>query len=97
VTTLLEQHLKRFDSSEVVAKLQAAGVPCGPIWSVAQVMDSEFVQARGVTTELEHPELGTLKLTTPPFEFDGQRLAVRNPPPTLNQHELEILEELGIW
>ena len=96
VSLMLEQHLKRYTSSEVVVKLQAAGVPCGPIWSVSQVMESEFVQARGVTTELEHPELGTLKLTTPPFEFDGQRLKVRNPPPTLNQHEQEILEELDI-
>ncbi len=94
VTKRLEQHLKRFNSSEVVTKLQAAGVPCGPIWSVAEVMESEFVQARGVTTNLEHPELGTVKLTTPPFEFDGQKLTVRNPPPTLNQHEQEILEEL---
>ncbi len=94
VTNLLEQHLKRFDSSEVVEKLQLAGVPCGPIWSVSEVMESEFVQARGVTTELEHPEFGTVKLTTPPFEFDGQRLVVRNPPPTLNQHEQEILSEL---
>jgi formyl-CoA transferase len=94
VTRLLERHLKRYSSSEVVAKLQAAGVPCGPIWNVSEVMESEFVQARGVRTELEHPELGMVKLTTPPFEFDGQRLAVRKPPPTLNQHEQEILAEL---
>ena len=91
---LLEQHLKQFTSEEAVSRLQAAGVPCGPIWSVAQVMESEFVQARGVTTELEHPELGSMRLTTPPFEFDGKRLEVRYPPPTLNQHETEILSEL---
>jgi crotonobetainyl-CoA:carnitine CoA-transferase CaiB-like acyl-CoA transferase len=94
ITMLLEQHLKRFSSQEVVARLQAAGVPCGPIWSVAQTMESEFVRARGVITELEHESLGAVHLTTPPFEFDGQRLAVRMPPPTLNQHEQEILAEL---
>ena len=93
---LLEQHLKQFTSEEAVSRLQAAGVPCGPIWSVAQVMESEFVQARGVTTELEHPELGSMRLTTPPFEFDGKRLEVRYAPPTLNQHEEEILAELEI-
>jgi crotonobetainyl-CoA:carnitine CoA-transferase CaiB-like acyl-CoA transferase len=96
VSMLLERHLQHFSSSEVVAKLQAAGVPCGPIWSVSEIMESEFVQARGVTTELEHPELGTVKLTTPPFEFDGQRLEIRIPPPSLNQHEQEILEELEL-
>jgi crotonobetainyl-CoA:carnitine CoA-transferase CaiB-like acyl-CoA transferase len=86
---LLEQHLKRYTSEEAVSNLQAAGVPCGPIWSVAQAMESEFVQARGVTTEI-----GSQRLTTPPFEFDGQRLEVRYPPPILNQHEIEILSEL---
>ena len=91
---LLEQHLKQFTSEEAVSRLQAAGVPCGPIWSVAQTMESEFVKARGVTTELEHPELGSMRLTTPPFEFDGKRLEVRYAPPTLNQHEAEILAEL---
>ena len=91
---LLEQHLKRFTSEEAVSRLQAAGVPCGPIWSVAQVMESEFVKARGVRTQLEHPKLGSVRLTTPPFEFDGERLEVRLPPPTLNQHEAEILAEL---
>lgn len=94
VKQLLEQHLQRFTSNQVIDRLQAAGVPCGPIWSVAQVMESEFVKARGVTTELEHQALGTIRLTTPPFEFDGQRLAVRLPPPMLNQHEQEILTEL---
>jgi crotonobetainyl-CoA:carnitine CoA-transferase CaiB-like acyl-CoA transferase len=86
---LLEGHLKRFSSEQAVARLQAAGVPCGPIWSVAQVMESEFVNSRGITTEI-----GSQRLTTPPFEFDGARLEVRCAPPTLNQHELEILSEL---
>ncbi len=86
---LLEQHLKRLTSEQAVSRLQAAGVPCGPIWSVSDVMESEFVAARGITTEID-----SLLLTTPPFEFDGQRLEVRMPPPRLNQHREEILTEL---
>ena len=91
----LEVHLARFTTDEAVALLQAAGVPCGPVWSVAQAINSAFVQARGVTQSLEHPGLGSVKLLTPPFEFDGQRLEVRYAPPTLGEHTREILEEIS--
>jgi 2'-deoxynucleoside 5'-phosphate N-hydrolase len=70
-------------------------VPCGPVWSVAQAINSHFVQARGVIQSLEHPSLGNVKLLTPPFEFDGQRLEVRFAPPTLGEHTREILEEVS--
>jgi 2'-deoxynucleoside 5'-phosphate N-hydrolase len=36
-----------------------------------------------------------VKLLTPPFEFDGQRLEVRFAPPTLGEHTREILEEVS--
>jgi crotonobetainyl-CoA:carnitine CoA-transferase CaiB-like acyl-CoA transferase len=91
----LEAHLARFTTDQAVELLQTAGVPCGPVWSVAQAMTSAFVQARGVTQMLEHPSLGSVKLLTPPFEFDGQRLEVRFAPPTLGEHSQEILEEIS--
>jgi crotonobetainyl-CoA:carnitine CoA-transferase CaiB-like acyl-CoA transferase len=91
----LEAHLARFTTDQAVELLQAAGVPCGPVWSVSQAMNSAFVQARGVTLILEHPSLGSVKLLTPPFEFDGQRLKVRYAPPTLGEHSQGILEEVS--
>jgi crotonobetainyl-CoA:carnitine CoA-transferase CaiB-like acyl-CoA transferase len=91
----LEVHLARFTTDQAVELLQAAGVPCGPVWSVAQAMNSAFVHARGVTQSLEHPSLGSVQLLTPPFEFDGQRLEVRFAPPTLGEHSQEILEEIS--
>jgi crotonobetainyl-CoA:carnitine CoA-transferase CaiB-like acyl-CoA transferase len=91
----LEVHLARCTTDEAVGLLQAAGVPCGPIWSVAQAMASTFVQARGVTQSLGHPSFGSVHLLTPPFEFDGQRLEVRFAPPTLGEHTQEILEEVS--
>jgi crotonobetainyl-CoA:carnitine CoA-transferase CaiB-like acyl-CoA transferase len=91
----LEAHLARFTTDQAVELLQAAGVPCGPVWSVAQAMNSQFVQVRGVTQSLEHPSLGYVQLLTPPFEFDGQRLEVRYAPPTLGEHSQEILEDVS--
>ncbi len=85
----LEAHLLRFTTDDAISRLQNAGVPCGPVWTVAQAMASEFSVARGVISNV-----GGTRVLTPPFEFDGERLEVRRAPPKLGQHTIEILEEL---
>jgi crotonobetainyl-CoA:carnitine CoA-transferase CaiB-like acyl-CoA transferase len=85
----LEAHIARFTTDDAISRLQNAGVPCGPVWTVAQALESDFVEARGVISDVD----GT-RVLTPPFEFDGERLKVRRAPPKLGQHTDEILEEL---
>ncbi len=95
VTKRLEAHLERFSSHQAIELLQSAGVPCGAVWSVAQALESDWAASRAVVQSLEHPELGTVRVTKPPFELDGQDLPVRFAPPRLNQHAAEILEWLA--
>ena len=90
VNSLLEAALMRCPSAEVVPLLQAAGVPCGPVWSVAQVMQSDFVSSRNMVTTA--PD-SAVRVSAPPLEFDGERLPVRLEPPSLNAH----CEHLEAW
>jgi crotonobetainyl-CoA:carnitine CoA-transferase CaiB-like acyl-CoA transferase len=94
VKARLERHLSRFASEAAIERLQTAGVPSGAVWSVGQALESEWAQSRGVVQDLEHPELGKMRLTTPPFELDGARLPIRHAPPRLDEHRAEILEWL---
>ena len=94
VVRRLETHLARFSSNEAVTVLQAAGVPCGAVWSVGQALESDWAASRGVVQNVEHPELGTVRLTSPPFEFDRAGLPIRLPPPRLDEHRQEILDWL---
>jgi crotonobetainyl-CoA:carnitine CoA-transferase CaiB-like acyl-CoA transferase len=94
VKTRLERHLSRFSSEAAIERLQTFGVPCGAVWSVGQALESEWVQSRGVVQTVQHPELGKMCLTTPPFELDGERLPIRHAPPRLDEHRAEILEWL---
>jgi succinate---hydroxymethylglutarate CoA-transferase len=80
-----------------LAKLKAAGVPCGRINSVAEALADPQAQARQMIETVAHPTIGDLKLVGPPYKFSGTPASVRRPPPTLGEHTDEILcDELGL-
>jgi len=86
------------DKAEVwIAKLIAAGVPCGKINSVAAALAEPHTQAREMVETVDHPTIGALKMLGIPFRFSDTACAVQRPPPTLGQHADEILGgELGL-
>jgi succinate--hydroxymethylglutarate CoA-transferase len=80
-----------------IARLQAAGVPCGRINSVAQALEDPHTAARGMVETVEHPTIGPLRMLGIPFKLAGTPASVRRPPPTLGQHTTEILrDDLGL-
>jgi succinate--hydroxymethylglutarate CoA-transferase len=80
-----------------LAKLKAAGIPCGKINSVAEALDDAQTAARRMIETIEHPDAGALKMLGIPFKFSATACSVRRPPPTLGQHSEEILSsELGL-
>jgi crotonobetainyl-CoA:carnitine CoA-transferase CaiB-like acyl-CoA transferase len=80
-----------------LAKLKAAGVPCGRINSVAEALAEPQTAARQMIETIEHPTIGALKLLGMPYKFSGTPATVRCPPPLLGEHTEEILtEELGL-
>ena len=78
-----------------LGRLDAAGVPCGPINSIAQVFADEQVRALGLVEEVAHPTAGTVRLVKPPFDLDRSPAATRRHPPLRGEHTGEILRDLG--
>ena len=75
--------------------LTAAEVPCGPINSIAEVFEDPQVLALGMVEEIAHAAMGSVRLVRSPIELDRTPAATRRPPPTLGEHGVEVLAELG--
>lgn len=86
--------LRQYTRAEVTERLEAAGVPCGPVYNMQEVFADPHVQERGVAVSVPHATLGETTVTTPPWLFDDQRPPVRRAPPAAGQHTAEILAEL---
>jgi succinate--hydroxymethylglutarate CoA-transferase len=94
---LINEALSHDGADAWLAKLKAAGIPCGKINSVAQALDDPQTAARQMIETIEHPTVGALKMLGIPFKFSDTACSVRRPPPTLGQHSEEILSgELGL-
>jgi crotonobetainyl-CoA:carnitine CoA-transferase CaiB-like acyl-CoA transferase len=74
-----------------VAALEAIGVPCGPINTVADVFADPHVVARAMRVEMEHPLAGTTPLVANPLRMSQTPVSYRHAPPTLGQHNDAIL------
>ncbi len=82
-------------TAEWLARLEAAGVPAGPILSIGAMHADPQVRARGMVVALDHPEAGRVETLGPPVKFSETPAAVRRPAPLLGQHTREVLAEYG--
>jgi formyl-CoA transferase/CoA:oxalate CoA-transferase len=92
---LLEAALAARGRQEWAKLLEEAGVPCAPIATVAEALDSPQAAARGMVAELEHPTVGRLRTVGSPLRLSDTPVALRTAPPVLGQHTDEVLAETG--
>ncbi|HET9660788.1 MAG TPA: CoA transferase [Thermomicrobiales bacterium] len=91
----LEANLGQRTTAEVVELLDKAGVPCGPIYDIAQVFDDPQAVHSQMRQSAQHSTVGEIGLTGFPYRVGGETLQVRNPPPVLGEQSEDILSELG--
>ncbi len=92
---LLEAIVRDRPAAFWAEKLEAAGVPCGPINSIAQALGDQQAVARGIRVDLPHPVGGTVPLVGMPIRMSGSSPNYERPPPLLGQHTDEVLRELA--
>ena len=91
----LNEALKTKTSEYWVEKLNAAGVPCGPIYTVDQVFADPQVQYLEAAAEVQHPALGRFKVVNQAVKLSRTRATMAAATPEVGEHTDEILKELG--
>ena len=94
LTRLLNEVFLKRPTKEWIARLEAAGVPCGPINDLSQVFSEPQALARELRMELPHPSAGKVSLVRSPMRFSETPVEHGVPPPTLGQHTDEVLRDV---
>ena len=92
---LMNAKLEHRTVREWIARLEAEGVPCGPINSIGQMLDDPQTTAREMVVELEHPKAGRTRALGLPIKLSATPGRVSRAAPTYGQHTREVLGEFG--
>ena len=92
--TLLSEWTSGLEVAEVVATLQAAGVPAAPVFDSAEVMQDTHLRERGFVVDAEHPVAGMRPVLALPWAADGSRGDTMRPAPNFGEHNEWVLKEL---
>jgi crotonobetainyl-CoA:carnitine CoA-transferase CaiB-like acyl-CoA transferase len=92
---LIESILETQTTAHWVEKLDAAGVPGGPVYTYDQTLVDPQVQHRRMVYDIEHPKIGMMKTLGLPVKSSGDLTQIRKPAPLHGQHTTEVLRTLG--
>jgi crotonobetainyl-CoA:carnitine CoA-transferase CaiB-like acyl-CoA transferase len=95
LTAILASVFAPEPSATWLDRLDAAGIPAGPILDIVAAFTTPQAQAIGSRVALDHPTLGSVDQVGIPFELSGTPASIRLPPPMLGEHSDEILAEAG--
>lgn len=87
----------RRTSQDWIEKLNEAGVPCGPIYTIDQVFADPQVQHLRMVRPADHPMLGAIGLVGQAVNMTqvSEPDRIRRPTPELGEHTEEVLHEFG--
>lgn len=78
-----------------IDKLNAAGVTCGPIYTVQQAFEDAQIDHLGMQAPVEHPVLGRMNMLASPLNFSGVPRDIFRPTPDAGADTDAILQALG--
>jgi crotonobetainyl-CoA:carnitine CoA-transferase CaiB-like acyl-CoA transferase len=91
----LTGYFRQATSAEWLARLEAGGVPAGPVLDVAQMHADPQTLARDMVVEVEHARAGRIRTLGTPVKFSGTPGRVHGPAPLFGEHSRAILAAHG--
>ncbi len=92
---IISRRLRAGTTAQWVEVLNAAGVPCGPVYRVDEAFADPQVRHLAMTGTVMHPELGDIDLVRNAVTMTDVGSTVRTPTPFPGEHSAAILREFG--
>ena len=92
---LLAERLRTRTRAQWIEVLKQAGVPCGSVRDLAEVLSDPQLVERMMVLPMQHPKAGAMQVLGVPVKLSDTAGGVRTPPPVLGQHSHAVLAELG--
>ena len=94
--TVVAEATAHFTKDELIEKMVEAKIAAGPVMTVADVAnDPHFRDVRNMYSDVEHPQLGTVRITNHAIHMSETNPYVRGCSPLLGQHNVEVYQEYG--
>jgi len=95
LSTLIEAVTAAEPRDTWIARLEGAGVPCGPILDYAEAFAHPQAQARQMSVRVDHPRLGPTRALGTPLKLSATPLDPVRRAPMLGEHTDEVLAWAG--
>lgn len=92
---LVDDKIGQKSVAEWIERLNKAGVPCGQVMNLDEVLNDPQVLSQDMVLEIEHPGGGNVRMTGFPVKLSDTPAQLRLPSPQLGEHNEAILAELG--
>jgi CoA:oxalate CoA-transferase len=96
LNALINQRLSANTQEHWIKRLNAAGVPCGNVLSIAEVFNDPQVKAQGMVLEVDQGRRGIVRMVGFPVKLSDTPACLRYPAPELGVHTDEVLAEVGL-
>jgi crotonobetainyl-CoA:carnitine CoA-transferase CaiB-like acyl-CoA transferase len=91
----IEEITKTKTSAEWIERINAAGVPCGPIYKMDEVFADPQVRHIGIAQPVQHPSLGRIELVGQAVTLSRTPSELKTATPERGEHTEPVLRELG--
>ncbi len=95
MTAKAREVMRTWKTEDLVARLEAAGIPCSRVRFMEEVVLGEHAAANGYVYTADHPRVGPMTLPTAPMKFSESRYQAADHSPGYGEHTAQVLADLG--
>lgn len=92
---LTAAELRHWQRDEILARLDAEGVPSAPLLTRMELLQHEQISVNDTIGIYEFDGHGQIRLARPPVRFEDTPSGIKAAAPLLGEHSVEVLQELG--